>query len=113
MDTWHLPPPRVLIAIGLTAAAVLVLGLRTCSAGDGNVDGTSTTTSTASTVPADTDDGISTTTSSIVVLPDWYPKQSSRYSDREPVVTVTTLPPTSSTTTTEPELDSGDGGDDG
>jgi hypothetical protein len=111
VDTWHLPPPRVLIAIGVTAVAVLVLGLRTCAGGDGGVDGTSTTTSTASTLPAEPDDGISTTTSSIVVLPDWYPKQSSRYSDREPVVTVTTLPPTSSTTTTEPEFDSGDAGD--
>jgi hypothetical protein len=40
------------------------------------------------------------TTSSIEVQPDWVPKQSSRYSDRTPVVTVTTLDPTTTTTTT-------------
>jgi hypothetical protein len=60
-----------------------------------------------------TGDSISTTTTPISILPDWYPKQTSRYSDREPVVTVTTLPPTTSTTTTEALFDSSDAGDAG
>jgi hypothetical protein len=106
MDGWHLPPPRVLVGIAVTVLAVAVLGVRACSSGgDGAGDAAGSTTAPPTTAQA-TEDAPEITTSSIAILPDWYPKQSSRYSDREPVVTVTTLPPTTSTTTTEPEFDS-------
>jgi hypothetical protein len=102
MGTGNLPPTRVLVGLGVTLLALLVLGVRAC-VGDGADDrGAAPTTSTSSTSVPDTGDpaDAATTTVSIVVLPDWYPKQSSRYSDREPVVTVTTLAPTTSTTST-------------
>lgn len=103
MGTGNLPPTRVLVGLGVTLLALLVLGVRAC-VGDGADDrGAAPTTSTSSTasVPDTADPAdAATTTVSIVVLPDWYPKQSSRYSDREPVVTVTTLAPTTSTTST-------------
>lgn len=103
----QLPPPRVLVGIGVTVVALAVLGLRACTGGDDDTSATTTTTTSTTVV----EDAPVTTTSSIVVLPDWYPKQVSRYSDREPVVTVSTLPPTSSTTTTEADFDSGATGD--
>ena len=99
MDSWHLPPPRVMVALGVTAAAVLVLGLRSCGGGEDTADDNVTTTAPPTTVEASVATA-DVTTSSIAVRPDWYPKQSSRYSDREPVVTVTTLAPTTSTTST-------------
>ena len=114
MDTWHLPPPRLLVAIGVTLVAVVLLGLRACAGDDGGESGdASTTTTGATTSVVVTGDTADTTTSSIVILPDWYPKQTSRYSDREPVVTVTTLPPTSATTTTEAGFDTRGVGDAG
>jgi hypothetical protein len=87
------PPTRVLIGIGVTLVALVVLGVQAVR-GDGDGDepaapGSTTTSSPATTVPQ-----LATTSSSISILPDWYPKQSSRYSDRQPVVTVTTLAPT-------------------
>ncbi len=114
MDTWHLPPPRVLVALGVTVLAVVVLGLRACTGGDDAADDAATTTAPPTSVEA-TVDTAEVTTTSIVLRPDWYPKQSSRYSDREPVVTVTTLAPTTSTstTTTRPRSGSGTGSSSG
>ncbi len=105
----QLPPARVLLALAVTALAVVVLGVRACAPSDDGADAgtpavseepgatsssTSVAPSTQPTQPAQV------TSSSVESLPDWYPKQASRYSDRDPVVTVSTLPPTS---TTEPD----------
>jgi hypothetical protein len=104
-DSRALPPARVMVGLGVTVLALLVLGVRACSDGDPEVapsdPGPSTSQPTSSVASSDAADA-ATTTVSIQVLPDWYPKQSSRYSDRQPAVTVTTLPPT---TTTEPGED--------
>lgn len=95
IDTWHLPPPRIMAGVGVTLIAALILGVRSCAGGS---SGESTTTS-ASTVVSTTVAVLveETTSTSISLAPDWYPKQSSRYSDRRPVVTVTTLAPTTTT----------------
>lgn len=100
MDSWNLPAPRVLVGIAATVLAVVLLGARACATeqdpvGDSAQDTTTSTVAVAAPIEPDL-----TTTSSIVILPDWYPKQNSRYSDRQPVVTVTTLQPTSSTSST-------------
>lgn len=101
IDSWHLPPARVLVGIGATVLAVGVLGVRSCTGDPGAGSGAVPSTSTSAGVAEVEDTSPTpTTTSSIVVLPDWYPKQSSRYSDRAPAVTVTTLQPTTSTSTT-------------
>lgn len=93
----------MLVGIAVTVLAVSVLGVRACA---DRSDGGSAATTSVVAPTVDDDAGATTsepagatTTVSISVLPDWYPKQSSRYSDRQPAVTVTTLPPT---TTTEP-----------
>ncbi len=109
IDTWHLPPPRIIIGVAVTLLAVLALGLRSWVSSDGGSGsaGTSTTADApveTTTAPGGVDEVPST---SIVLAPDWYPKQSSRYSDRRPVVTVTTLPPT---TTTRPRAGTSSGG---
>lgn len=105
MGTGNLPPTRVLVGLGVTLLALLVLGVRACvgDGADGRGAAPTTTTTSSTSVPAAADSAdAATTTVSIAILPDWYPKQSSRYSDREPVVTVTTLAPTSTTSTTSP-----------
>lgn len=100
IDTWHLPKPRILVGIGLTVAAVVVLGVTSfAGSDDGDEGGTTTVDPIESSVSPETTPPTSpaidesTTSTSIVLAPDWYPKQSSRFSDRRPVVTVTTLPP--------------------
>jgi hypothetical protein len=91
----------VLVGLALTLLALVVLGVRACAGGGGTEPAADPTTSTStSTQVAEGLPDAATTTVSIAILPDWYPKQSSRYSDRAPVVTVTTLQPTTSTTTT-------------
>jgi hypothetical protein len=85
-----LPPVRILVALAVTVVALGVLAVNALIASDDPAEApampapTSTTT-TSSTVaePVET---------SVVVAPDWYPKGSSRYSNRQPVVTVTTIP---------------------
>lgn len=109
MDSWHLPAPRVLVGIGATLLAVVVLGVRACATeGEPADDPAQAETTTTVAVAAPVDPAL-TTTSSIVILPDWYPKQNSRYSEREPVVTVTTLQPTSSTSSTTTTTPAGAG----
>lgn len=110
MGAGNLPPTRVLVGLGVTLLALLVLGVRACVGDGADGRGAAPTTTTSSTsVPAAADPAdAATTTVSIAILPDWYPKQSSRYSDREPVVTVTTLAPTSSTTSTTSPTSTGD-----
>lgn len=101
--TRQLPPARVLVALGVTVLAVVVLGAQALLRGGGDDDGGATPEDQAGATSSSTTAServVSTTTSSIAVLPDWYPKQSSRYSDRGPVVTLTTLAPT---TTAEPD----------
>ena len=91
MDTWHLPRPR---CWWQRASRSWPSQRWACARRRGAEDagpGDSTTTTSTPTSVLVTGDDASTTTSSIVILPDWYPKQTSRYSDREPVVTVTTL----------------------
>lgn len=109
MGSWHLPPLRVLVAIGVTVLAMAVLGLRSCTDGGGGGSNEARPSSTSA-GPGEVEDTIliPPTTSSIVVPPDWYPKQSGRYSDRDPVVTITTLAPTTSTSTTSTTVLSGD-----
>lgn len=97
----------MLFGIAVTVLAVSVLGVRACAdrgeAGSGAPTSVATpTTEVVAGATVTSEPAGATTTVSISVLPDWYPKQSSRYSDREPAVTVTTLPPT---TTTEPGED--------
>lgn len=98
IDTWHLPPPRIMIGIAVTLFAVLALGLRSCAGSDGRSGSSATSTTGASVETTGASAAVEEAPStSIVLAPDWYPKQSSRYSDRRPVVTVTTLPPTTTT----------------
>lgn len=93
MNAVALPPTRVLIGVGVTLIAVVVLGVQALRGGDDQPEAGSADPTTTSVAPTTTPDQ-ATTSSSIEILPDWYPKQSSRYSDRQPVVTVTTLAPT-------------------
>lgn len=89
-------PPRILIALVLTVLAVAVLGVRTVidrDTGGGAAEGSTTTTAD----PTPTDAPVEASTTSVEVLPDWFPKQTSRYSEREPVVSLTTVPTTTST----------------
>lgn len=103
-----LPPPRILIAIAVTVVAVGALVLSAVLGGGDEV-----TRETPDDRPEDTSTSAAPTTvaevagTSVVVAPDWYQKGSSRYSDREPAMTITTL----ATTTTEdtPEDFGGDG----
>lgn len=93
------PPLRILLALGLTVVAVVVL-LGTAIF-DGNDDvGTSTTTSSSTTMSIAAAPTSAAPDTTVRVAPDWYPKSSSRYSDRRPAVTITTLAPT---TTEDPE----------
>jgi len=89
---------RVVVALCVTALCTAVLAVVSLR---GGVDQSAAPPTTA---PSDAQTTVttaatqSTTTSSIEVLADWYPKRTSRYSDRRPPVTVTTLAPTTSTT---------------
>lgn len=51
---------------------------------------------------SDDDDGTTTTTTAVEINPNWAQKRSSRYGDRQPTVTVTTI---QETTTTQPDDD--------
>ncbi len=99
-----LPPTRVLVGVGVTLLAVVVLGIQALRGGEDRPVAGSPESTTTIVAPTTTPEQ-ATTSSSIVILPDWYPKQSSRYSDRQPVVTVTTLAPT---TTSDDDTDSDD-----
>ncbi len=108
MNAVALPPTRVLIGVGVTLIAVVVLGVQALRGGDDQPEAGSADPTTTSVAPTTTPEQ-ATTSSSIEILPDWYPKQSSRYSDRQPVVTVTTLAPT--TTSDDDGGDDTSGGD--
>ena len=105
----RLPPLRILVAIAATVLALVVLGVNALLGGDDAGDSgggaepapveTSTTSTTAPPQVVDT---------SVVLAPDWYPKGSSRYSDRSPTGTITTLPPTTAPDADEPD-DEGEG----
>jgi hypothetical protein len=94
--TASLPPPRILVALAITVVAVAVLAVNALvgSAGDEVTEQEPVATSTT-TVPVETT-AAEVVETSVVVAPDWYPKGTSRYSDRQPAVTITTL----ATTTT-------------
>ncbi|MCX6525559.1 MAG: hypothetical protein NTX58_12495 [Actinobacteria bacterium] len=97
-------PPRMILALGFTLVALLLLAVGALrSDPDSKEQDQSQTASENSSTSISTTTALapeqSTTTTSIKLLPDWYPKGSSRYSDRAPAVTVTTLPPTTTTTT--------------
>ena len=100
---------RYLTAGVITVVALLVLGLGALFGGDDAAETQPGADATTSTTEATTTSQVtaSTTTTSIAIRPDWYPKQTSRYSDRQPIVTVSTLPPT---TTEAPEDDTGSAG---
>jgi hypothetical protein len=87
-----LPPLRILVALVVTVVALGVLAADALFMSDDPAEApagpaTTSTTTTSSTVAGAVE-------TSVVVAPDWYPKGSSRYSDRQPAVTVTTIPPT-------------------
>lgn len=103
-----LPPLRILVAIGVTIVAVGVLGVSAVLGGEDSVQPPpelSTSTTTTGAPPTTAGEVVDT---SVLVAPDWYPKRSSRYSDRQPIVTITTLP----TTTTAREMQNGSSGQD-
>ena len=90
-----LPPTRILVAMAATVLALVVLGANALFGGDEPPEGgpteepaTAESSTTVTTAPREVVD------TTVVLLPDWYPKGSSRYSDRSPSVTITTLPPT-------------------
>ena len=111
-----MPPLRILLAIAITVLALGALVVAAVVGDDGGEDASrpdddeeQTTTTIA---PATTSADVGGT--SVVVAPDWYPKGTSRYSDRTPAVTITTLPPTSAPEPDEDEDVTGDeAGDDG
>lgn len=82
--------PRFLVAIGLTVVALVVLAVvslrRPGPAREPATSAPATTERTTTTMI-----GTSTT---VEIPADWYPKGSSRYSDREPHTSLTTLAPT-------------------
>lgn len=79
-------PPRVLVALGVSVlAAVVLVGAWLIGGGDAPAPTTTTSTaSTTATVPV-----VTIAPTPITVLPDWYRKASSRYEDRRP----STVPP--------------------
>ncbi len=92
-------PPRVLLAAAVTVLAVVVLGAQTVlSGGDGageDAGGGPTTTELDASVDSTTagDEPAVAPPRPVEVQPDWYPKRSSRYSDRSPEASITTVPP--------------------
>ncbi|MEI2640425.1 MAG: hypothetical protein V9F03_15750 [Microthrixaceae bacterium] len=108
--------PRVLLAAAVTVVALVAIAVISLSGSDSESTNSPTTSSggrgaTTSVAPRVTTTSTATTTTSIEIPEDWYPKGSSRYSDRSPATTVTTLPPSSDTT--GDDLDSGSVKDDG
>ncbi len=84
------------MAIALTVLALAVLGGRALlSGGDGDEDAGGASSTTSSSPPTSPPPELTTT--SVEILPEWFPKQTSRYSERESVVSLTTVPTTSST----------------
>lgn len=94
-------PPRLLVGIGASALAVVILGVVWLVGRTPAVPSTTTATTTTTRPAPPTVAQVP-----ISVLPDWYRKGSSRYEDRRPVTTVpagvspTTAPPTTTTMTT-------------
>ncbi|MFZ4669257.1 MAG: hypothetical protein ACOYML_08160 [Microthrixaceae bacterium] len=83
--------PRILVALGATVIALIVLGVvsLTGGSGDDRTDSTTTTVTTSPTVPVPAGPP-----RSIDLQPDWYQKGHSLYSERGPTPTVSSLPPT-------------------
>jgi len=89
-------PPRILVALAVTVVALGVLAVAALTGG-GDGEGaspTSTQPTGSSTTIAPVSTSAEVPGTSVVVSPEWYPKGTSRYSDRTPAVTITTLPPT-------------------
>lgn len=88
-------PPRVLLAVVVTVLALVVLGARTIfSDGAGDADGGPTTTELDAAAPdgPPAEEPVVEPPPPVEVQPDWYPKRSSRYSDRSPEASITTVP---------------------
>ena len=96
--------PRILVALGATVIALIVLGVvsLTGGSGDDRTDSTPTTVTTSTTVPVPAGPP-----RSIDLQPDWYQKGHSLYAERGPTPTVSSLPPTTE------ESDSGSDGSGG
>lgn len=91
-------PPRIVLAAVVSVVALAALGLSSLwPSGDGDGAGEAGNTSSTTTSSVDTT-LTSAPTTTIELAPDWYEKASSRYSDRVPSVTVSTLDPTTTTT---------------
>jgi hypothetical protein len=94
-------PRRVVVALVLTAVGFMVLGVLALRGRDGAEPAGRTTTSSTSATPS----APPVPPVSIELRSDWYRKGNSRFSERGPVPTVSSLPSTSSTragTTTGP-----------
>jgi len=87
--------PRILLALGATVVALIVLGVVSLTGGSGedrtDVSTTTTSTSTMVSVPAGPP-------RSIDLQPDWYQKGHSLYSERGPTPSVSSLPSTTEDT---------------
>lgn len=88
-------PVRIRVALGATLLAVLVLLVAGLAGGDGDESAATSTTSTSTTAS-----GPTLAPSSIQLRPDWYRKGNSRYSQRGPTPTVSSLPSSSTSSTT-------------
>lgn len=86
-------PRRVLVALVLTGVGVTTLGVLALRGPDRAEPVGRTTTSTTSATPA----APPTPPVSIELRADWYRKGNSRFSERGPVPTVSSLPSTSTT----------------
>lgn len=88
-------PVRVVVAGVITVIGLAVLAVAALRGG--GEDPAAPTTTVADDVTSTTVRPAPTT---IEVLPDWYRKGNSRFSERGPAPTVSSLPPTSTTSTT-------------
>lgn len=86
--------PRFLIAVAVTVVALIAVAILSLVGGD---DDTGSRTSTTVAAPGTTTmlAGPETTTTLVEIPEDWYPKGSSRYSDREPSGSAPTQKPVS------------------
>lgn len=83
--------PKFLVAIVITVATVIGVVAMSLSGSDKASTPVETTTTTSS---ASTTVAVETIPPTTVEIPeDWYPKGSSRYSDRSPATTMSTLAP--------------------